>query len=33
MKMRAVQFDEPRIRPGCGNTSEKRKPEGIAILV
>jgi hypothetical protein len=33
MKMRAVQFDGPLNRPGCRNTSEKPKPEGIAILV
>ena len=31
--MRAVQFDGPLNRPDCGNTSEKREPEGIAILV
>ena len=31
--MRAVQFEGPPGLPGCDNTSEKRGPEGIAILV
>ena len=26
--MRAVQFDGPLNRPNCGNTGEKREPEG-----
>jgi len=33
MKMRAVQIDGPLNCSGCDNESEKRKPEGIAILV
>jgi hypothetical protein len=31
--MRAVQLDGPLDHTDCDNISEKRRPEGIAILV